>query len=271
MAASAAPLPPDDTTRRNVEQFLLAFDSDFAPIVGQQVTLTSTANFANCTPGSSTDPTCARIDLMIARASAPFTSKFAGGSVTECDLVVKGKIGGVSKGWVRLANGSFQPDDGSANVSDATLRGLAATSGQELTYTAVPPGSGVRIGIDRDLDGILNGQDNCPGTANANQADLDGDGVGDVCDNCPSKANPDQKDTDANGVGDVCQSTCVGFAQPTSITSTRRIMRSHPGESLGINGTGFGTNAQVWIGGVQSPNVVNTARSWSLRHRARCR
>ncbi len=31
-----------DTQRRNVEQFLLAFDSDLAPIVGQQITLTAT-------------------------------------------------------------------------------------------------------------------------------------------------------------------------------------------------------------------------------------
>ena len=30
----------NDTQRRQVEQFLLAFDSDLAPIVGQQITLT---------------------------------------------------------------------------------------------------------------------------------------------------------------------------------------------------------------------------------------
>jgi hypothetical protein len=32
---------------------------------------------------------------------------------------------------------------------------LAAVSGQALTYTCVPPGSGVRIGTDRDEDGSL--------------------------------------------------------------------------------------------------------------------
>ncbi|HME72585.1 MAG TPA: thrombospondin type 3 repeat-containing protein, partial [Myxococcota bacterium] len=256
-----------DATRQQVEQFLLAFDSDFAPIVGQQVTLTSTANFSNCTPGSSTDPTCARIDLMIQRCATTFASKFASGNAvsgntTECDLVVKGKIGGVPKGWVRVAAGTFQPDDGSVNVTDTNLRAQAATPGQELTYTAVPPGSGVRIGIDRDLDGVLNGKDNCPGTANKDQADGDGDGVGDVCDNCPSKANPDQKDTDANGVGDVCQAACIGFAQPTSITSTTSASAS-PSQMLGINGTGFGPNRQVWIGGVRSP-VVETLGATSL-------
>ena len=36
--------------------------------------------------------------------------------------------------------------------------------------------------IDTDGDGVEDDEDNCPGTANADQADLDGDGVGDVCD-----------------------------------------------------------------------------------------
>jgi hypothetical protein len=40
-------------------------------------------------------------------------------------------------------------------VSEATLRGQSATSGQELTYTCVPPGSGVRVGLDRDEDGVF--------------------------------------------------------------------------------------------------------------------
>jgi len=35
--------------------------------------------------------------------------------------------------------------------------------------------------LDRDHDGIENAPDNCPATANAEQADDDGDGVGDAC------------------------------------------------------------------------------------------
>ncbi|RNC88208.1 MAG: T9SS C-terminal target domain-containing protein [Winogradskyella sp.] len=70
---------------------------------------------------------------------------------------------------------------------------------------------------DNDGDGVPNISDNCPNTANADQADSDGDGVGDVCqdtdsdgildinDNCPNTANADQTDTDGDGVGDVCQ------------------------------------------------------------------
>lgn len=35
---------------------------------------------------------------------------------------------------------------------------------------------------DSDGDGVPNSSDNCPGTANADQADCDGDGTGDACD-----------------------------------------------------------------------------------------
>src|SRR5262249_7259636 len=60
-----------NTVRRQVEQFVLAFDSDLAPIVGQQVTLTST----------NTTVAGPRIDLLNQRAAAG-----------ECDLTVKGVI-----------------------------------------------------------------------------------------------------------------------------------------------------------------------------------
>jgi len=132
-----------NTQRRQVEQFLLAFDSDFAPIVGQQITLTST-NAAVAGP---------RIDLLIQRAAVPFTLKGSPGA-TECDLIVKGTVNGEARGWVRLASGMFRIDRGDDPLfTDAQLRALAATPGQELTYTCVPPGSGIRAGVDRDEDG----------------------------------------------------------------------------------------------------------------------
>ena len=72
---------------------------------------------------------------------------------------------------------------------------------------------------DDDGDGILNGEDNCPNTANADQADGDKNGIGDACqdtdgdgvldidDNCPDTSNADQTDVDGNGIGDACQDT----------------------------------------------------------------
>ena len=126
-----------DPLRRQVEAFLLAFDSNLAPIVGQQVTLTS-ANAA--LPG-----VAARLDLFDQRMDAG-----------ECDVVVKAVVGGLQRGWVRQADGQFRSDRASdPPLSAAQLRALANRSGQDLTYTAVPVGSGVRMGIDRDEDGYL--------------------------------------------------------------------------------------------------------------------
>jgi len=149
---------------------LLAFDSDFAPIVGQQVTL----RHGN---GTAVNP---RIDLLIARAAAPYPSLHFGGAAAECDLIVKGRVGGVSRGWVREPSGLFR-DDTNATLSDAALRALVATQGP-LTYTCTPPGSGVRMGIDRDDDAQLDALDNCATTPNTDQQDFDGDTVGDACD-----------------------------------------------------------------------------------------
>ena len=39
------------------------------------------------------------------------------------------------------------------------LRALSRLRSGEVTFTCVPPGSGLRIGIDRDDDGILDGDE----------------------------------------------------------------------------------------------------------------
>jgi len=130
---------PDDDLRRQLEQFILAFDSNLAPIVGQQITLTRT-NGAVAGP---------RVDLLRARAD-----------VGECDLVAKTQDGGQPRGYLYIGAGSFRPDRHARPVlSDAALRLSAGQGGHEVTYTCAPPGSGERIGIDRDLDGVLDGDD----------------------------------------------------------------------------------------------------------------
>ncbi len=128
-----------DATRRDVGEFINVFDSDLAPIVGQQVTL-------NNTNASKAGP---RIDLLIQRARAPFVSKELGGNVTECDLVANVVEGGTRRGyWFSAGSGAFSGADGALR-SDAALRALAATPGQEVTYTCAPPGSGWRIAFNR--------------------------------------------------------------------------------------------------------------------------
>jgi hypothetical protein len=156
--------------RERVEQFVLVFPTDLAPIVGQQVTLR--ANNA-----SVVNP---RIDLLIARAGAVYPSLRFGAGATECDLIVKGSVGGLPRGWVREASGLFR-DDTNATTTDAALRALAVSQGP-LTYTCAPPGSGTRMGIDRDSDTRLDGLDNCAAMANVGQQNFDGDPLGDACD-----------------------------------------------------------------------------------------
>jgi YVTN family beta-propeller protein len=119
-----------DSQRQDVEQFLLAFDSDLAPIVGQQVTLRS-----DNAPGVGP-----RIDLLAARARTPFTSKILGPKATECDLIARVVVAGVAKTFLMQPDGTFLPDDGTASLSDSAMRALAATVGQEVTYTCLPPG-----------------------------------------------------------------------------------------------------------------------------------
>lgn len=84
----------------------------------------------------------------------------------------------------------------------------------------------VGTAADRDGDGVLDRQDNCPDVANAGQQNVDGDPDGDACDpcsyvfgatldrdddgvvtgadNCPATANPGQLDADGDGIGDPC-------------------------------------------------------------------
>jgi DNA-binding beta-propeller fold protein YncE len=126
------------TLRRSVEAFMFAFDSNLSPIVGQQATLSQ----------ESGADVHARIDLLKARAAAG-----------ECDLVVKGSTFGFPAGFLYdPATDRFQPNSRfGVPLQDATLRRLAGSGA--LTFTAVPPGSGVRIGLDRDSDGRLDGDD----------------------------------------------------------------------------------------------------------------
>jgi DNA-binding beta-propeller fold protein YncE len=130
------PMENPDLTRRGVEQFVLAFDSDMAPIVGQQITL-GRENI----PGVEQ-----RIDLLEERAAAPFTSKLFGGTVTECDLVAKLNVAGRPQGFLYDPRSrAFENPDRAFAIPDKLFRALAHLPGQEITFTCVPPGSGPRI------------------------------------------------------------------------------------------------------------------------------
>ncbi|HVJ54201.1 MAG TPA: hypothetical protein VM689_17175 [Aliidongia sp.] len=136
---SGFPLINPDGTRRDVEQFMLAFDSDLAPVVGQQITLT----------GQNSAAVGSRITLLEQRAAAAFTSKLLGGTVTECDLVANLVQGGSVQGYLyKPSAGTFASAAGTT-LTDHALRALATTAGQEVTFTCVPPGSGSRVAFSQ--------------------------------------------------------------------------------------------------------------------------
>jgi DNA-binding beta-propeller fold protein YncE len=138
--------------RERLAEFVFAFPTTYAPIVGQQTTVAPST-------GATAGP---RIDLLIDRARTCFTLLDQPDS-TECDLVVKGRSGGEARGWLGTLQGAcgttptilFRSDRTTDPLlTDAQLRALA-TGSDHLTYTCVPPGSGVRIALDRDEDGAL--------------------------------------------------------------------------------------------------------------------
>jgi len=69
-------------------------------------------------------------------------------------LVVKGRQGGIQRGYSYNAGATFQADRAGETIATAALI-AAAAPGNELTWTLVPEGMETRVGIDQDLDGAL--------------------------------------------------------------------------------------------------------------------
>jgi DNA-binding beta-propeller fold protein YncE len=129
--------------RRALSSFVLAFDTNLRPIVGQQVTLTA----KNAAAAAS------RIDLLESQAAAG-----------SCDLVAHGVVHGLEMGFV-LSSGLYVCDVATAPpLTGAALRGLVDDKEDALTFTCAPPGSGFRLGIDRDGDGFADGDERSAGS-----------------------------------------------------------------------------------------------------------
>ncbi|MGH7786372.1 MAG: YncE family protein [Candidatus Binatia bacterium] len=131
------------TDRDNLQALVMAFDTDLPPMVGQQITRTSTN-------GATVDP---RINALLTAAATPFASKLLGPGAQQCEVIVKGAVAGQARGYLRQSSGQFRSDRAvEPLLTDAALRTVTNTAGQELTWTCVPFGSGLRMGVDRDLD-----------------------------------------------------------------------------------------------------------------------
>ena len=207
-----------DAQRRQMEQFMLAFPSDLAPVVGQQVTDNGTALGDLGT----------RIALLKTRAGTSFTSLTMGGVVTECNLVVKGNYAGEARGFLYAPGAGNYVSDRAADApyTQAQLD-ASADAGEPLTYTCAPPGSGTRMAIDEDLDGVRDRDEldlftvptnagSKPGAC-SDGIDNDGDGVTDLADaGCKDAVwdieNPECNDgvnNDPDGLVDLADVQCT--------------------------------------------------------------
>jgi DNA-binding beta-propeller fold protein YncE len=191
----------------DLEQFALALDTGHKPAVGQQIT----AAPANWNQTSTVN----RVTLLVGRDDAD-----------NCDLIAKGVVGGEPVGWRYVGGGNFQPDRAAdPTITTAALRGLGATAGQEITFTCVPLGAGDRLGIDRDEDGWLDGDERDLGTPPddpslptvcSDGADNDGDTLVDLadpgCRDATSKSESpscnDGLDNEGDGLIDMADSDC---------------------------------------------------------------
>ena len=152
------PFPPQ--ARRDVEAFCLSFGTDTHAGVGQQVTARN--------GGGAGDDT-ARVNQLISIASA---------QSAQVALIAKGIRQGQSRGWV-LQGSAFASDRAGESISPAALLEGSAT-GSEVTYTLVPAGMARRLGIDRDGDDALDGDELAAGTDPADPDSFPGACVADI-------------------------------------------------------------------------------------------
>ncbi len=148
---------PDSATaaanRLDLAAYLMAFDTGMAPAVGYQITFDGTNN---------ADPTTlGRLDTLCSQAEA-----------ANCDLVAHGLVDGMPRGFLYQGGGIWKTDIAvEPPMATATLVGLARRGG-EITVTGVPVGSGVRMGIDRDRDTYLDGDELRAGSDPGNPASI---------------------------------------------------------------------------------------------------
>lgn len=123
----------------DVGAFVLSFDTGIAPAVGYTRTIT---------PANMGDPA-------IASDWAMLQGQVTAGNI---DLILKGTINGHAHGLLYLpATNNYETDTtGLGPFTQAQLLSFV-TAGDTLSVMGVPVGSGVRMGVDRDLDGVLDG------------------------------------------------------------------------------------------------------------------
>ena len=120
---------PVSTTRAQVAAFVMAMDTDLAPIVGQQVTWRPNSNAALET------------QLNLLKQQAAVTAPRA-----ACDLVARASVDGAIHSGLLQSDGTWLMKTGE-RLTDSALRNLAGVS-QPITFTCLPPGAGRRVALN---------------------------------------------------------------------------------------------------------------------------
>jgi YVTN family beta-propeller protein len=134
----------DTVTKNNLAAFVQCFDTGMAPAVGYARTVTA----------ANVNTTSISNDWALLETQA---------ALTNVDLIAKGTINGQCHGLLyQPTNSTYRAD--SRTLTNFTHAQLFAriTNGDTLTFMGVPPGSGTRMGIDRDENGVLDGDEPPP-------------------------------------------------------------------------------------------------------------
>jgi HYR domain-containing protein/thrombospondin type 3 repeat protein len=174
----------DSTYCAQMQSAGAAFDTD-----GDGIVRTESAPGGGPSEVANTRPILDRHTLALIAASAP--GGLSGKAVHYCAGDFFTTPVDVTALVESTPNTEFPPTVGPASVCLSTsipCTGLdTETVKQQMTELAVDF-FGVRL--EQDGDGVPDAADNCPGTANGDQADADGDGTGDACDPTPQGTTP---------------------------------------------------------------------------------
>lgn len=132
----------DSAKKNNLEAFMQCFDTGTAPAVGFSRTVAQ-ANANNA-------PVAADVTLLQSQAAAG-----------NCEAIAKGILDGQLRGLLyQPAQGNWRTDKtGVGPFAWAQLQAKATAGAATLTFLGVPPGTGARMGVDRDGDGVLDGDE----------------------------------------------------------------------------------------------------------------
>ena len=165
-------------------------------IAGSELPAGSTNALNQEPPGPASRDTHAAVgrQLTLSAAPTPAETSLLGSMTALADankvgLVAKGVRGGLVRGATYLGTGSWQTDRAIETQTTAQLVAGAGV-GTEITFTVVPEGSELRIGVDRDLDSWLDRDELDLGSNPADPLDFPGlagkaycfgDGSGTAC------------------------------------------------------------------------------------------